>query len=315
MYDVVALGELLIDFTSCQSSQSSNPVFEANPGGAPCNVLAMLAQLGKNTAFIGKVGEDMFGLQLKEALENANISCEGLVLDKKFNTTLAFVNNLPDGDRQFSFYRTDGADTHLSSDEIKANMIISAKLFHFGSLSLTHTSAREATHTAIQIAKDNKVLVSFDPNLREVLWSNLDIAKQQILWGMQHCHVLKLSKEELAFVTNKADVHIAAKEILALYNNIKLLLITDGKHGSYGFYNDTNLHCPASAHKAIDTTGAGDTFFACCLNKVLETGLDNLTTPILEEMLRFASTAAGIITTRKGAMALMPSVADIMQSM
>lgn len=313
MFDIIALGELLIDFTHFNCN-ADNPVFEANPGGAPCNVLAMLAKLNKKTAFMGKVGDDMFGQQLKAALIKASISCQGLILDKNFNTTLAFVKNLPDGDRQFSFYRTNSADTQLTEDEIDIDLIKNTRLFHFGSLSLTHASARSATMAAVTAAKNNDVIISFDPNLREALWDNMDNAKQRIIWGVQNCNILKLSKEELVFISGSANIDFASKEILSTYDNIKLLLITDGKKGSVAYYENLKLCCAASSHKAIDTTGAGDTFFACCLNTVLENGLSNLTEAVLQNMLCFASAAAGLITTRKGAMSQMPEFNEIIKN-
>ena len=180
MYDVIALGELLVDFTNNGTSDQGNMLFEANPGGAPCNVLAMLAKLGKKTAFIGKVGNDMFGAMLKETIERVGISSKELKVDKNVNTTLAFVHTFPDGDRAFSFYRNPGADMMLTEDEVDDTFVQSTKIFHFGTLSMTHENVRNATKKAVKAAKKNGSLISFDPNLREPLWESLEEAKKQI---------------------------------------------------------------------------------------------------------------------------------------
>ncbi|MDE5863281.1 MAG: carbohydrate kinase, partial [Lachnospiraceae bacterium] len=183
VYDVVALGELLIDFTENGTSAQGNPVLEANPGGAPCNVLAMLNRLGHRTGFIGKVGQDMFGTQLEQALKEVGISTEGLVKDEKIHTTLAFVHTLAGGDRDFSFYRKPGADMMLTESEINEEMLEGCRIFHFGSLSMTDEICRSATKKAIELAKKNGSIVSFDPNLREPLWESLDAAREQIDYG------------------------------------------------------------------------------------------------------------------------------------
>ena len=178
MYDVVALGELLIDFTQNGISDQGNPVFEANPGGAPCNVLAMLKKLDKNCAFIGKVGNDMFGRSLRDTVSDIGIDTSSLLLDQSVNTTLAFVRTFENGDRDFSFYRNPGADMMLTADEIPEDMLANTRIFHFGTLSLTHDAVREATKKAVRIAKENGALISFDPNLRPPLSSSLEAARE-----------------------------------------------------------------------------------------------------------------------------------------
>ena len=181
--DVVALGELLIDFTENGMSAQGNPLFEANPGGAPCNVLAMLSRLGHKTAFVGKVGQDFFGQQLEKAIREVGIDASGLRRDPEVHTTLALVHNTPDGDRDFSFYRNPGADMMLREDELPESLIKEARIFHFGTLSMTHEGVRQATKKAIRIAKEAGALISFDPNLREPLWNSLEDAKEQVLYG------------------------------------------------------------------------------------------------------------------------------------
>lgn len=188
-YDVTALGELLIDFTENGVSGQGNPLFEANPGGAPCNVLAMLSKLGRNTAFIGKVGKDVFGEQLKTALEEAGIDAQYLRMDEKIHTTLALVHTFPGGDREFSFYRNPGADMMLTEEEIPEELIRDSRIFHFGSLSMTHEKVRNATRKAVQIAEQAGCMISFDPNLRAPLWDDLNEAREQIQWGLKHCHI------------------------------------------------------------------------------------------------------------------------------
>ena len=204
-YDVVALGELLIDFTENGLSGQGNPLLEANPGGAPCNVLAMLNRLGKKTAFIGKVGNDQFGKMLKEVVEESGTDVSGLAMDEQVHTTLAFVHTFPDGDREFSFYRNPGADMMLTKEEVDPEIIKNARIFHFGTLSSTHAGVREATRYAIDVAKENGLLVSFDPNLREPLWDSLDQAKEEILYGMSKCDILKISDNEMEFMTGTTD--------------------------------------------------------------------------------------------------------------
>ena len=199
-FDVTALGELLIDFTENGSSAQGNPILEANPGGAPCNVLAMLEKLGKKTAFIGKVGNDMFGTQLKNAVEEVGIDTRNLVIDNEVHTTLAFVHTYPDGDRDFSFYRNPGADMMLTKDEIQEDLIRDSRIFHFGTLSSTHEGVREATRYAIDVAKEAGCIISFDPNLRPPLWKSLDDAKAEIEYGLGKCDILKISDNEVEFL-------------------------------------------------------------------------------------------------------------------
>ena len=310
-YDVTALGELLIDFTENGVSGQGNPLFEANPGGAPCNVLAMLTKLGHKTAFIGKVGDDFFGKQLKEAIEEVGIDSTGLCMDKKIHTTLAMVHTYPDGDRDFSFYRNPGADMMLKESEVKEELIKESKLFHFGTLSMTHEDVRKATKKAIQIAEDAGNIISFDPNLREPLWNSLDEAKEQILYGLSHCHILKISDNEIQWLTGQEDYTDGVKWILERYQ-IPLILVSMGKEGSRAYYGGKMVEVkPFIQKNTIETTGAGDTFCGCVLHYICEHGLEKLTEENLFEMLQFANAAASIITTRKGALRVMPEEKEI----
>lgn len=310
-YDVTALGELLIDFTENGVSGQGNPLFEANPGGAPCNVLAMLTKLGHKTAFIGKVGDDFFGKQLKEAIEEVGIDSTGLCMDKEIHTTLAMVHTYPDGDRDFSFYRNPGADMMLKESEVKEELIKESKLFHFGTLSMTHEDVRKATKKAIQIAEEAGNIISFDPNLREPLWNSLDEAKEQILYGLSHCHILKISDNEIQWLTGQEDYTDGVKWILERYQ-IPLILVSMGKEGSRAYYGEKMVEVkPFIQKNTIETTGAGDTFCGCVLHYICEHGLENLTEENLFEMLQFANAAASIITTRKGALRVMPEEKEI----
>ena len=310
-YDVTALGELLIDFTENGKSSQGNPLFEANPGGAPCNVLAMLAKLGHKTAFIGKVGNDFFGEQLRAAIKEAGIDDTGLCTDEKIHTTLAMVHTYPDGDRDFSFYRNPGADMMLNKAEIREDILKETKIFHFGTLSMTHEGVREATKAAIHIAEEAGAVISFDPNLRPPLWESLDEAREQVLYGLGHCQILKISDNEIQWLTGEEDYTAGVNWILERYQ-IPLILVSMGKEGSRAYYNEMMVEVkPFLQDKTIETTGAGDTFCGCVLHYVCEHGINGLKEENLAEMLTFANAAASIITTRKGALRVMPEEKEI----
>lgn len=311
-FDVTTLGELLIDFTENGSSSQGNPLLEANPGGAVCNVLAMLEKLGKKTAYIGKVGQDMFGTQLKEAVEEVGIDTRNLIMDPVYHTTLAFVHTYPDGDRDFSFYRDPGADMMLTKEEVSEELIRDSRIFHFGTLSSTHPGVREATRYAIDVAKDAGCIITFDPNLRPPLWKSLEDAKVEIEYGMSKCDVLKISDNEVEFMCGTDDYDKGAAMIQEKYN-IPLVLVTMGKAGSRAYYKGMIVEAaPFLQENTIETTGAGDTFCASTLNYILEHGLDNLTEENLKELLTFANAAASLITTRKGALRVMPSKQEVL---
>ncbi len=310
-FDVVALGELLIDFTENGISAQGNPVLEANPGGAPCNVLAMLNKLGKKTAFIGKVGNDTFGRQLAEEVQQSGTDTTNLILDDTVHTTLAFVHTFPDGEREFSFYRNPGADMMLKKEEVMEDIIKEAKIFHFGTLSSTHEGVREATRYAIDIAKESGTLISFDPNLREPLWNTLEDARKEIEYGLSKCDILKISDNELEFMTGTKD-YSKSIEIIREQHDIKIVFLTLGKDGSRAYYKDLTAEQPTfSEIKAIEKTGAGDTFEGCALNYLLEHDFDSLKEENLSELLLFANAGASLITTRKGALKVMPEKSEI----
>ena len=309
-YDVVAMGELLIDFAMNGQSEQGNNCFEACPGGAPCNVLAMLGKLGRKTAFLGKVGEDQFGKLLKETIEEVGVDTTGLRMDQEIPTTLAFVHTFPDGDRDFSFYRKPGADMMLREEEVDYDVIRQAKIFHFGTLSMTDEPVRSATKKALEVAKEAGCLISLDPNLRPPLWKSLDEAKKMMEYGFRYCDILKISDNEIQFVSGKEDYDEGTQYLQEKYH-IPLIFLTMGKDGSRAYYKGMRVEKTGYRVDTVETTGAGDTFCGSALNGVLERGIDNLTEKDLTEILDFANAAAAIVTTKKGAIRSMPEQEEV----
>lgn len=313
-FDVVALGELLVDFTENGISEQGNPLLEANPGGAPCNVLSMLQNLGKKTAFIGKVGADAFGQMLIQAVRAQGINTDNLLTDDVVHTTLAFVHTDREGDRSFSFYRNPGADMMLRWDEVHQEMLGDTRIFHFGTLSMTERQIGNVTKKAVERAKSEGALISFDPNLRPSLWKSLEDAKDKMWYGIGQCDILKISDDEIYFLTGTQDINRGI-EIILSRSNPRLVCATMGKNGSKAFCNGKSVFCePFLRNDTIETTGAGDTFMACVLNTVLEKGLEALLEKELLEMLRFANAASSIITTRKGALKVMPEKNEVLET-
>jgi len=308
-YDCVGLGELLIDWVQCGESDQGNPLYECNPGGAPCNLLAMMKKAGKNVAFIGKVGNDMFGRMLKKRTEEQDIDMSGLTLDKKVHTTLAFVEKKENGDRDFSFYRKPGADIMLTKEDIQRNkhLIENATIFHFGTLSFTDQPAEDATIEALKIAKNAGCIISFDPNYRPPLWSSEKKAKEWMEYGLKFADILKISDNEITFLTGETDYDKGIHAILDKYHT-KLVFATYGPDGARGYYGGKDVFVKAYENpNTIETTGAGDCFFGAALSKVLEYGLDNLDMDKVEDTLKFAQAAASLVTTKKGALCVMPN--------
>lgn len=311
--EVIALGELLIDFTMNGLSEQGNNLFEANPGGAPCNVLSMLSKLGRSTAFIGKVGSDQFGRMLRATIEDVGIDNTYLLSDSDIPTTLAFVHTLPDGDRDFSFYRKPGADMMLKASEIKEEMFEEAQIFHFGTLSMTAPEVREATLKAVEIAKSKGMIISLDPNLRPPLWDSMENAREQMLKAISLADVLKISDNEIQFVTGKDDYDEGIRFLQEKFGT-KLICLTLGKDGSRAYYKDLRVEVPGfKQEQVIDTTGAGDTFCGCMLDFVCEHGLEDLSEESLRDMLIFANAAASLVTTRRGAIKSMPDKDEVLK--
>lgn len=311
MFDAVTFGEVLIDFTQNGISSQGNGMFEANPGGAVSNAIAMVNRLGHKTSFIGKVGDDIFGHLLKQTLNELGIDTSNLLLDEETRTTLAFVANDENGERSFSFYRNPGADVMFRVEELDEELIRNTKLFHFGTLSMTHECVRETTKRALQIAKEEGILISFDPNLRESLWDSLETAREQFDYGMQYCDILKISDNELQWFTGEEDLDLGMKILRERYR-IPLIFLTLGKDGSCAYYKDMAVEVPAFRQEhVVDTTGAGDTFFGSCLHCILEWGLNDLSEVDLYEILTIGNAAASLITTKKGALKVMPTMEEI----
>ncbi|WP_207654418.1 carbohydrate kinase family protein [Lacrimispora amygdalina] len=314
-FDVVAIGELLIDMTDNGISEQGNTVFEANPGGAPCNVLAMLSKLNHSVSFVGKVGGDIFGWKLKRVLDEVGICSDYLCIDPDCRTTLAFVETKEGGDRDFSFYRNPGADMMLEKKDIDEEVLQNTKIFHFGTLSMTHDLVRNATKYAVETAKNCGELISFDPNIREPLWDSMELAREQVNYGLSMCDILKISDNEMEWLTGESDYSVGIAKIREKYS-IPLILLSMGRDGSRAYYYGKSESIVVE-NKAfiqegtIETTGAGDTFMACVLHFVLQVGLDQFNKEKLSEMLRFANVAASVITTRRGALRVMPSEKEI----
>lgn len=316
MFDVIALGELLIDFT-CQSNDGDGyPTMAAHPGGATANFLAALAKFGARTALIGKVGNDAFGKMLMGTLRSTGIGTQGMIVDNDCFTTLAFVTLDANGDREFSFARKPGADTRIAFSEIDLSMIDETKVFHFGTLSLTDEPARSATYQAVAYAKSKGKLITFDPNLRKPLWRSMDEAKRQILWGLGQADVVKISDEEVDFLFGM-DVEQGAGHILENYG-VKLVFVTCGANGCY-FSNGTACgHVPSlPGIRVLDTTGAGDIFGGSAVWKLLQ--LDKrpqeLTEEELYEVVHFACTSAGLSTTKYGGISSVPALHDVLSTL
>ena len=309
-YDVTALGELLIDLTQNGMSGQGNPILEANPGGAPCNVLACLSKQGHKVAFVGKVGKDGFGEQLTKGLVETGIDTTGLMYDATVHTTLAVVHTYADGDRDFSFYRNPGADMMLKPEEVNEQIIKSSKIFHFGSLSMTDEPVRSAHLHALKVAEEAGCLRSYDPNLRPPLWPNLDVAKENILELMAHCDILKISDNEIQWLSGKEDYDEGIAWLRSQFD-IPLIFLTLGKDGSRAYCGEVRTEQAGFKLNTIETTGAGDTFFGSVLHHVLTKGWRPYTKEELDEMLRFANAAAAIVTTRRGALRVMPSAEEI----
>jgi len=306
-FDVVALGEILVDMAPGEKSSQGNDTFEACPGGAPCNVLSLLTKAGFKTGFIGKVGEDMFGRMLVNTIKEIGIDTQGVIFDNDVRTTLAFVQKLPDGDRDFSFYRAPGADMMLTADEVNFDMIANTRIFHFGTLSMTHPGCKEATEKAVKFAHDNGILVSFDPNLREPLWDSLDDAKEAIKWGMANCDILKISDNEVEFITSCTDLKEGYKKIKEM-SSATQVFVTLGPDGSMGMADENIITVPGQKMESVvDTTGAGDTFMGCALHYILGHGMD-LNKDQITELLTIANATAAKITQVKGALKVMPTI-------
>lgn len=309
MYDVVALGELLIDFTTIRADSDGYPTMAAHPGGAPANFLAAIAKFGGKAAMLGKVGTDTFGKLLTSTLREVGIETKGIVASDDFFTTLAFVTLDANGDREFAFARKPGADTQLSFDELELSLLDETRVFHFGTLSLTGEPSRTTTYRAVEYAREHGKLITFDPNLRKPLWRELDEAKQQMLWGLAHADVVKISDEEVEFLFG-LGVQEGAQYILEHFP-VKLVFVTCGPDGCWFQNKNASGHVDSLKNiQVVDTTGAGDIFGGSAVWKLLQTGKapEALDEAVLREIVSFACTAAGLSTTKPGGISSVPDM-------
>ena len=316
MYDVAALGELLIDFTCLSTDADGYPTMAAHPGGAPANYLAALTKFGAKTAMIGKVGSDAFGRLLIKTLKGAGIDTRGMLVSDDVFTTLAFVTLDDSGDREFSFARKPGADTQLRFDEIDLSVIDASKVLHFGTLSMTNEPARDATYKAVEYAAGHGKLISFDPNLRKPLWDDLDEAKRQMLWGLRHADIVKISDEETEFLFGIAPEE-AAKHIIDSFG-VRLVYVTCGAEGCFYMTKTASGFVKALSGIAVkDTTGAGDIFGGSAMYGLLRAGgvPEKLTAEELENIVSFACASAGLSTTKAGGISSVPELGEVEAAM
>ncbi len=307
MYDVVALGELLIDFAALETDEQGYPTMKANPGGAPGNFLAALSACGAGTAMLGKVGDDAFGRLLVRTLASAGIQTRGILVDPDVFTTLAFVTFDSRGERSFSFARKPGADTRLRFDELVLDIIEQSSIFHFGTLSLTDEPSRTATQKAVEYAKSLRKRITFDPNLRKPLWKSEQDAREQMLWGLKQADVVKISDDELRFLWDCGEQEGAEKLIREC--GVSLAMVTLGARGCLLKNAGASFECGALPVTPIDTTGAGDIFGGSAVARLLELGKDpaELDERELAFIAEYASAAAGLSTERKGGIPSVPS--------
>ncbi|MNH94250.1 5-dehydro-2-deoxygluconokinase [compost metagenome] len=316
MFHVTALGEVLIDFTPTGTDGNGFPTYTSNPGGAPANVLAGLARWGRSTAFLGSVGEDHFGHFLEEVLQECGIDTRGLRFSQEASTTLAFVHLDNSGDRSFSFYRNPGADQLLAKEDVDIDVIEQSTIFHFGSVSLTHEPSASATLMAAEHAKQSGRMVSYDPNLRVNLWSSLEQAKERILQGFQYADIVKLSEEELEFLTGTTDLELGTASLREAYGT-SIILVSLGPAGCFVRIGELTDRVAGYPVTVVDTTGAGDCFFAGFLYQLLESDkpLFELSLDEVAAMAAFANASGALTTTRLGAIPSIPTLSEIISLM
>ena len=309
MYDICALGEILIDAIA---SADTSIQITGNAGGAPANVLTCASRMGLKTAFLAKAGDDFIGGWLKRVLDGVGIDTAGLILDSTKNTTIAMVSLDGSGNRSFSFYRTGCADVSLTKEDLRLDRIEQSRVFHFGSVSMTDEPARSATLFAARYAREHGLTVSYDPNLRRNLWSDEQTARQYIREGLNLCDVAKLSDEECTFLCGAGEIDALGHRLLAEYPNLKLLFVTCGAGGSYAFCGSRMAFVPGFSVKIADTTGAGDAFVGAVLYQILRRGgLREAYSPAeLEQLLTFGNAVGALSVQRYGAIPAIPTLAE-----
>lgn len=311
MYEITALGESLIDFTPSGTSEAGMRIFEQNPGGAPANALAVFAKFGEKVAFIGKVGNDMHGLFLKETMEKAGIDTKGMIISDKVFTTLAFVSLNEQGEREFSFARKPGADTCLMEQEVNVDIIKDSKILHIGSLSLTDEPCRSATFYALRQAKDAGKIISYDPNYRALLWESVESAIAGMRSPLDYVDVMKISDEETKLLTDIEDPEGAAKALLA--KGVSLVAVTLGKDGAYVCTKEGGAVVPGFESKVVDTTGAGDSFWGGFLYQLAKSGKrpEEVTLEEAKIFARFGNAVASLCVEKRGGIPAMPTMEQV----
>ena len=311
--DIVALGELLIDFTEAGRSRDGKKLFEQNPGGAPANLLTVAAHMGYRTEFIGKVGMDMHGNFLKRTLEEEEIGTKYLIQDEKYFTTLAFVEIAENGERQFSFSRKPGADTQLCAEELDQKLLGNCKIFHFGSLSLTDEPARTATIEAVKIAKAAETIISYDPNYRASLWTDKKMAIETMKSVIPYAEMMKVSDEELVLLTGIEDYSQAATQLLEL--GPKLIAVTLGSEGVLLVTRQRQEKVPGFKVQAVDTTGAGDSFWGGFLSEYLKQKKDfkDFTWEEIKKCAIYGNATAALCVQRRGGIPAIPKKEEVEQ--
>ncbi|WP_200894605.1 aminoimidazole riboside kinase [Bacillus alveayuensis] len=305
---IISLGEALIDFIPLDET---NLVYQKSPGGAPANVAVGLARLGAKSTFLGKVGDDVLGRFLKETLQNYGVNVSSMLLTKEVRTGAVFVTLSANGERSFDFYIDPSADRFLEEDEVKEELFTEHKILHFGSISLISEPSKSATKKAVRLAKQNDMIVSYDPNLRLSLWKNEEEARNTIVSMLKEVDVLKISDEELEFLTKTTNLEEGVASLQEY--DIPLIIVTLGAEGSILFTKSEPVQVPAIKVKAVDTTGAGDAYVSgilYCLDQY-EGDIRSISVERLEYMARFASVSGGLAASVKGAMSALPSFKQV----
>ena len=313
-YDITSLGEILIDFTGKKESERQTLSYTQNPGGAPANVVVAAQRLGAQTAFIGKVGEDFLGDFLKETLDKCGVSTEGLISDADYFTTLAFVKLADNGERNFAFARKPGADIRLKAEEVRKDIICQSRIFHVGSLSLTDELSRNAEFIALKAAKNNGIIISYDPNYRASLWDSQEEACKWMRSILEYADIVKVSEEEIELLTGYTDVRKAAESITEY--GAKIVLITLGEKGSFVYLQDQQeAYVSGYSSKVVDTTGAGDSFMGGFLYKICESGkrIEEYSLQEMIECVRFGNAMASLCVEREGAIPAMPVMEEVIK--
>lgn len=312
MYDLVGMGEILIDFTPAGKSAGGFPLFEQNPGGSVANMLAAASRLGSKAAFIGKAGGDLFGAFLKGEIEKTGVDASALILSKEYPTTLAFVHLFESGERDFTFFRDHGADAHIEAGEIDAQLLANTRALHFASLTFTTDVAAAATRHTVKLARESGAFVTYDPNWRPLIWKD----EAHCLWGLKEgiglADIVKISEEEMELITGKADEDGAN---VLFDKGVRLVLLTMGAKGSKVIAPEFSAYCAPFNVEAVDTTGAGDACFGAFVHAILQTGEKPWELPVgeLYKAARFANAAAALCVTKRGGLPAMPELAAVQE--